>query len=201
MQKQKIIIAFDPGNEQTGWVVALADNSKLLYKNKEDNREVYNKLLTYLSNSEFEIEKIGIEYPSSFGLPVNQTLLDTCTFIGILSQVFLSYSLKPEYIFRKSIKMFLTGSTRSNDSAVNSRVREYVGEDYTLKKPNYWYWNDEVEKRGGARYCNNDMYAAIAVLLYMIYPHDILIQNEKEQERNKISKSLQDLLEEKSRVE
>ena len=37
---------------------------------------------------------------------------------------------------------------------------------------------------------NNDISAATAVLLYMTYCHDIPIQNEKEQERNKISKEL-----------
>ena len=35
--KQNVIIAYDPGNEQTGWVVALEDNSKLIYKNKDLN--------------------------------------------------------------------------------------------------------------------------------------------------------------------
>lgn len=189
-----IILAFDPGNEETGWVISLEDNSKLIYKNKEKNFDCYNKVKEFLKNKEYNIIKVGIEYPSSYGMVTNQTLLDTCTFCGILCQLFLSYNIKPELIFRKSIKMFLNGSVRAKDSEVNSRVREYVGEDYTLKKPNLWFWNEDVEKNGGARYCNNDMYAAIAVLLYLIYPHDIEIKNEKEQEKNKIAKELQTIL-------
>ena len=35
--KQNVIISYDPGNEQTGWVVALENNSKLIYKNKDLN--------------------------------------------------------------------------------------------------------------------------------------------------------------------
>ena len=38
------------------------------------------------------------------------------------------------------------------------------------------------------------MYAALGVLLYMVYPHDILIKNEKEQEKNKISQQLQNYI-------
>lgn len=189
MDKRKIFIAIDPGNEESGWVVALKDNSKLIYKNKDKNLILYKKFKEFIKNE--QVLRVGIEYPSSYGMPVNQTLLDTCTFCGILLQICKENNVSVDLIFRKSTKMFLCNSVRARDSEVNSRVREYIGEDYTIKKPNYYYWNEEVEKNGGARYANNDMYAALAVLLYMIYPHDILIQNENEQERNKIAKELQ----------
>lgn len=189
MDKRKIFIAIDPGNEESGWVVALKDNSKLIYKNKDKNSILYKKFKEFIENE--QVLRVGIEYPSSYGMPVNQTLLDTCTFCGILLQICKENNVSVDLIFRKSTKMFLCNSVRARDSEVNSRVREYIGEDYTIKKPNYYYWNEEVEKNGGARYANNDMYAALAVLLYMIYPHDILIQNENEQERNKIAKELQ----------
>ena len=83
--------------------------------------------------------------------------------------------------------MFLCGSVRANDSQVNARVVEYVGEDSTKKKANLFWLNEEVIENGGALYKNNDISAATAVLLYMTYCHDIPIQNEMEQERNKIS--------------
>lgn len=189
MDKRKIFIAIDPGNEESGWVVALKDNNRLIYKNKDKNSILYKKFKEFIKNE--QVLRVGIEYPSSYGMPVNQTLLDTCTFCGILLQICKENNVSVDLIFRKSTKMFLCNSVRARDSEVNSRVREYIGEDYTIKKPNYYYWNEEVEKNGGARYANNDMYAALAVLLYMIYPHDILIQNENEQERNKIAKELQ----------
>ena len=190
--KQNVIIAYDPGNEQTGWVVSLEDNSKLIYKNKDLNTICFEKTKEFVKK--YNVVKVGCEYPSSYGMAVNQTLLDTCTFCGILGYFFKNNNIPFELIFRKSVKMFLCGSVRAKDAEVNTRVREYVGEDYTIKTPNLWYWNEEVEANGGNRYCNGDMYAAIAVLLYMIYPHDILIQDEKEQEHNKIAKELQLLL-------
>lgn len=189
MDKRKVFIAIDPGNEESGWVVALKDNSKLIYKNKDKNTILYKKFQEFIKNE--QVLRVGIEYPSSYGMPVNQTLLDTCTICGILLQICKENNISVDLIFRKSVKMFLCNSVRAKDAEVNSRVREYIGEDYTLKKPNYYYWNEEVEKNSGARYANNDMYAALAVLLYMIYPHDILIKNEQEQERNKIAKELQ----------
>ena len=192
--KKDIIIAFDPGNEQTGWVVVLADNSKLLYKNKELNSECLKKLNIFLNKEEFNIINVGIEYVSSYGMATNQTVLDTATFSGILAWIFRSRQIPCEFVFRKSVKMFLCGSVRAKDAEVNSRVREYVGEDNTQKNPNIWYWNEFVEKYNGYKYANNDIYAAIAVALYLIYPHDIKIKNEKEQERNKISKELQNIL-------
>lgn len=190
--KKNVIISYDPGNEQTGWVVALEDNSKLLYKNKDLNTVCFEKTKEF--TKKYNVVKVGCEYPSSYGMAVNQTLLDTCTFCGFLGFYFNSLNIPFELIFRKSVKMFLCGSVRAKDAEVNIRVREYIGEDHTIKKPNPYYWNEELEQNGGNRYCGGDIYASLAVLLYMIYPHDILIQNEKEQERNKIAKELQLLL-------
>lgn len=187
--KQNIIISYDPGNEQTGWVVALEDNSKLIYKNKDLNTICFQKTKEF--TEKYNVVKVGCEYPSSYGMMTNQSLLDTCTFCGILGWYFRERNIPFELIFRKSIKMFLCGSVRAKDAEVNSRVREYLGEDHTIKNPNLYYWNEEVENNGGARYCQGDIYASLAVLLYMIYPHDIPIKNEKEQEHNKIAKELQ----------
>ena len=192
MSKKNVIIAYDPGNEQTGWVVTLEDNSKLVYKNKDLNTICLEKTKEF--SEKYNIIKVGCEYPSSYGLQTNQTLLDTCTFCGILGYYFREKNIPFELIFRKTIKMFLCNSVRAKDAEVNTRVREYVGEDNTIKNPNPYYWNEDVENNEGSKYANGDIYAAIAVLLYIIYPHDILIKNEKEQEHNKIAKELQILL-------
>ena len=53
---------------------------------------------------ENNVVKVGIEYPSSYGMPAGQTLFDTCTFCGILCQLFLNIDIKPELIFRKVSK-------------------------------------------------------------------------------------------------
>lgn len=186
---EEVIISYDCGNEETGWVVYNVNTKKLLYKNKEKNEEMFKKTEYFISN--LKIKKVGLEYPSSYGMPVNQTLLDTCTIIGILIEKFKKVGIETELIFRKTVKMHLCGSVRAKDGAVNSRVQEKFGFDHTIKKPNDFYWNENIEKYGGARYCQNDQYAALAVLCYMIEPHDIPIKNEKEQEKNKISKELQ----------
>ena len=186
---KEVIICFDPGNELTGWCVYGVQEKILLYKHKENNLDVLKKF--ELFSKKYKILKVGIEYPSSYGLAaVGQTLFDTCTFFGILIQLSLNYGIKPELVFRKSIKMFLCNSVRAKDSEVNLRVREYVGEDNTIKNPNLFYWNEEVKENEGYPYSNNDIYASIALLLYLIYPHDISVKNEKEQEKNKISKEL-----------
>lgn len=115
--KENIIIAYDPGNEQTGWVVALEDNSKLIYKNKDLNTICFQKTKEFAEK--YNIVKVGCEYPSSYGMVTNQSLLDTCTFCGILGWFFKEKNIPFELIFRKSIKMFLCGSVRAKDSEVN----------------------------------------------------------------------------------
>jgi len=188
MSKKEVVIGFDPGNECTGWCVWDVKDKIFLYKHKILNGDVIQKIEVF--DKKYNIVKVGIEYPSSYGMPVGQTLFDTCTFVGILAQIFKSKNIPCELIFRKSVKMFLCNSVRADDSIVNSRVREYLGEDNTKKKPNPIYWNEEVEENEGYAYMNGDIYASASIILYMIYPHDILIKNEKEQERNKISKEL-----------
>lgn len=193
MSKKDVIVCFDPGNNLTGWCVYSIENKVLFYKNKEDNLEVIKKFKDFFRK--YNILQVGIEYPSSYGMcSVGQTIFDTCTFVGILIQISKDNNINPELVFRKSVKMFLCNSVRAKDAEVNLRVREYFGEDNTIKSPNVFYWNEEVEKNGGNKWCNNDQYASIAVLCYLIYPHDILIKNEKEQERNKISQQLQEYL-------
>lgn len=192
MNKKDVIVCFDPGNNLTGWCVYSIENKVLFYKNKEDNLEVIEKFKEFFQK--YNILQVGIEYPSSYGMSVGQSLYDTCTFVGILIQISKDNNINPELVFRKSVKMFLCNSVRAKDAEVNLRVREYFGEDNTIKSPNVFYWNEEVEKNGGNKWCNNDQYASIAVLCYLIYPHDILIKNEKEQERNKISQQLQEYL-------
>lgn len=192
MSKKNVIICFDPGNDLTGWCVYSVEDKILFYKNKEDNLKVIEKFKEFFQK--YNILQVGIEYPSSYGMSVGQSLYDTCTFVGILIQISKNNNVNPELVFRKSVKMFLCNSVRAKDAEVNLRVREYFGEDNTIKSPNPFYWNEEVEKNGGSKWCNNDQYASIAVLCYLIYPHDILIKNEKEQERNKISQQLQEYL-------
>jgi hypothetical protein len=192
MSKKNVIICFDPGNDLTGWCVYSVEDKVLFYKNKEDNLKVIEKFKEFFQK--YNILQVGIEYPSSYGMSVGQSLYDTCTFVGILIQISKDNNINPELVFRKSVKMFLCNSVRAKDAEVNLRVREYFGEDNTIKSPNVFYWNEEVEKNGGNKWCNNDQYASIAVLCYLIYPHDILIKNEKEQERNKISQQLQEYL-------
>lgn len=192
MSKKNVIICFDPGNDLTGWCVYSVEDKILFYKNKESNLEVIKKFKEFFQK--YNVLQVGIEYPSSYGMSVGQSLYDTCTFIGILIQISKDNNANPELVFRKSVKMFLCNSVRAKDAEVNLRVREYFGEDNTIKSPNVFYWNEEVEKNGGSKWCNNDQYASIAVLCYLIYPHDILIKNEKEQERNKISQQLQEYL-------
>lgn len=192
MNKKNVIICFDPGNGLTGWCVYSVEDKILFYKNKESNLEVIKKFKEFFQK--YDVLQVGIEYPSSYGMSVGQSLYDTCTFVGILIQISKDNNVNPELVFRKSVKMFLCNSVRAKDAEVNLRVREYFGEDNTIKSPNVFYWNEEVEKNGGSKWCNNDQYASIAVLCYLIYPHDILIKNEKEQERNKISQQLQEYL-------
>ena len=188
--KKEVIICFDPGNELTGWCVYDIKEKILLYKHKERNTDVLVKFKNF--SEKYKIKEIGIEYPSSYGMAsVGQTLFDTCCMCGILCQLSLNFGVKPELVFRKSVKMFLCNSVRAKDSEVNFRVREYFGEDNTIKNPNEFSWNKEIEENEGYKYCSNDIYASLAVLCYLIYPHDILIKNEKEQEKNKISKELQ----------
>jgi len=183
---KKHILCVDPGCFDTAYVVW--DGEKLLDKNKISNEELRDKIPNILLGRNEKVSEVIIEMVSSYAMQVGQTIFDSCVFVGILKQQCETLGVPVHLIFRKSIKLHHNHSLRGvNDGAVNGVLKQKYGEDNTIKKPNLIYWNEEVEKNGGAKWMNGDMWAAFSIATYWTEPKDSPVRNPKEMEINKLA--------------
>jgi len=170
------VLSLDPGNEETGFVLWDSKRKMILDKDKLSNEELQKKLPSLVKmNNLFkgeEVECVGIEMISSYYMPVGQPIFDCCLWIGIFKNTLENLGFKPKLIFRQSIKMHhALAISKVNDSVINGILRQKYGEDNTQKTPNKLYWNEYVEKSGGAKYQNGDIWSAFAVATYLLQNH------------------------------
>lgn len=185
----KVILAIDPGNESTAFVVW--NGKQIITKDKLPNKD-FKALLDTGHTMLWEIDEVCIETISSYGMAVGQTSFDTCIWIGIYKECLEKRGLQVKLIFRGSVKMHHCHSlTGVNDAAINTVLKKKYGEDNTIKTPNEVYWNESVKNFGGAKSMNGDIWAAFALATFYLEPKDSLIKNPGEREENKLSKSLQ----------
>lgn len=149
-----MIIAIDPANVQTAWVL-MDDEYLPISFNITKNEE----LLSMIHDGKFpkkEINAVAIEMIASYGMKVGQTVFDTCVWIGIFKEAFEQQGMKVHLIYRKDVKMNLCGTMRSNDSTVRSALIKRFGNVGTKSK-NGWFYGFKA-----------DLWAAYAVGVYFI---------------------------------
>ncbi len=115
-----ILMAIDPGNEKSGWVIIDRDEN-IIEKGINTNAYVLDLVKVMTQTCDY----LAIEMPASYGMPVGKTVFDTCVWVGRFMQVFGED--KSFRIYRKSVNpdhgidsvcMHLCKSTRANDSNV-----------------------------------------------------------------------------------
>lgn len=158
------ILAIDTGSHDSAYVLYNEDTQQLADKNKLPNLQCIQKFKKYLDKG--QISKVLIEQTSSNGIPVGMEVFMNCEIIGFFVGFLKQYPVSVELIFRKTVKMALCGAIRKvTDASVNLMVREEFGEDNTQKRPNLFYFNDEVKENNGLQWMNNDVWASLAIIL------------------------------------
>ena len=119
-----MIIAIDPGSEESGYVV-MNDNLSIIEKGKITNEELLVELHVYLDNYRLSYDKklkdelhIAIEMIASYGMAVGKEVFDKCVWIGRFIEVANGYRNKPTLIYRREEKMNLCGSMNAKDSNI-----------------------------------------------------------------------------------
>ena len=128
----KVILAIDPGNIQSGYVIVNRHDLKPVKFGKIDNEEVLD-LLFAVSMNDIEPE-IVIEMVESFGMPVGRDVFDTCVWIGRFIQFASNHDLpEPVYVTRKQEKLTLCQSMKANDAT----IKQYLVDRFAPGQPNY----------------------------------------------------------------
>ena len=127
-----IVLAIDPGNEQSAFLVY--DGARVLRFGKWPNERLLNELRLWDEGSGlFAIAScIAIEMIASYGMPVGREVFETCVWIGS----FLEAANQPqELVYRKDVKLHLCGSARAKDGNVRQAlIDRFGGKDKAIGK-------------------------------------------------------------------
>lgn len=151
-----MILAIDPGNEQSAYVVADKDLKPIQFG------KIYNEELKELiKGGEFkDCNHVAIEMIASYGMAVGKTVFETCVWIGRFMELLeTEYALKTTWVYRREVKLNLCNSTRANDSNVMQALIDRFA-PYTRNK------GKGVKKEPGFFYgFRADIWAAYATLI------------------------------------
>lgn len=143
-----MILAIDPGNVESGYVVLREKDLKPLEFGKVKNE----KLLDDIQMDRFErlsvdesITHVAIEMIASYGMPVGVEVFETCVWIGKFMLALENQKLEPRFVYRQEEKLNLCKSTKANDSTIKQALvdRFATGQkNYgkgTKKEPGFFY--------------------------------------------------------------
>lgn len=144
------ILAIDPGNENSAYVVFDTETKLPISFGIVKN----NLMLEYLRDvsNRFGANYLAIEMIASYGMPVGKTVFDTCVWIGMFAEAFNSNYrtfIKTTYdfklVYRTDVKMFLCHTLKKvNDSIIRQAIMDLYGSTRqkaigTKKKPGPLY--------------------------------------------------------------
>lgn len=143
-----MILAIDPGNEESGVVVIRESDLKPIYAAKISNEELLENLIMdrYERLNDIEsIEHVAIEMIASYGMAVGKTVFETCVWIGRFIQAFYGVELPIKYIYRKEEKLNLCQSMKAKDSNIVQALIDRFAPNTTnkgkgtKKEPGWFY--------------------------------------------------------------
>lgn len=131
MEKNKIILAIDPGNIESAYCLMDSKTYKPIEFGKISNVQMLMKII------ELKYDKIIIEMIASYGMAVGASVFDTCVWIGRFIQARTCADF--EYIYRKEEKMNLCYSMKAKDSNIRQALIDRFGDVGTKSNQGFFY--------------------------------------------------------------
>lgn len=152
------ILAIDPGNIKSGYVIAEYDENditRILRVGKVENAEMMQIISEVAESAEMDF---AIEMIAGMGMTVGKEVFDTCVWIGRFWERALARNFRAmQYIYRREEKLCLCGSARAKDA----NIRQALVDRYAPGQPNY---GKGTKKLPGFFFgFSADMWAAMAV--------------------------------------
>lgn len=130
-----MILAIDPGNEESAYCIIEKDTYKPIVFEKIGNNLLREKLLGELKN--YPIETVAIEMIASYGMPVGASVFETCVWIGRFMEII--HCPCTFFVYRKDEKMNLCQSMKAKDSNIRQALIDRFGDVGTKKNPGWFY--------------------------------------------------------------
>lgn len=116
-----MILAIDPGNIETGYVIVDEETLKPIFVGKVLNKELEEIIIK--SKDSITIEHVAIEMVASYGMAVGATVFETCVWIGRFYQCCKeNLGIEATLIYRKDEKMNLCNSMKAKDSNITQSL-------------------------------------------------------------------------------
>ncbi len=122
-----IVLGIDPGPEFS--CIVAYDGQRILYATLLPNRE----MLAHLLVEKYNADHLAIEMIASYGMPVSDSVFDTCVWIGRFQQQFGADRVK--LIKRLEVKLHLTHESRAKDSNIRAALIDRFGEPGSKTNP------------------------------------------------------------------
>lgn len=135
-----IIIAIDPGNIQSGYVVVRHDGKRILEvieRAKVENHKILNVLKMR------KTADVAIEMVASYGMAVGKEVFDTCVWVGRFMQA--AQGRRIELIYRREEKLMLCGQLTAKDGNIIQALVDRFAPGKpnrgkgTMKDPGFFY--------------------------------------------------------------
>jgi hypothetical protein len=114
------ILAVDPGSTQSGWVLLVAGQP--VAHGLDHNHLVLDSLLTGAFPDD---AVLAVEMVASYGMPVGAEVFETCVWIGRFVQAWTQRPFR--YVYRKDVKLHLTGQPRAKDANIRQALIDRWG--------------------------------------------------------------------------
>lgn len=124
-----MILAIDPGNIESAYCLIHGESYKPIKFGKVKNDDIFLAI-------EEARSPVVIEMISSYGMPVGQTVFDTCVWIGRFIE---ASNTDVSLIYRMTVKTNICNSAKAKDSNVRQALIDRFGVVGTKKEPGWFY--------------------------------------------------------------
>lgn len=134
------ILAIDPGNIESAFVLMDAETYKPIRFAKRENYDVLAELCATVG-----IDACVIEWIASYGMAVGRDVFDTCVWIGRFVQVCHERQIPVERIYRRDEKRLLCGNLRAKDTNIRRALidrfatHDLINGKGTKANPDFFY--------------------------------------------------------------
>ena len=111
-----MLLAIDPGTEQSAWVVVSLPSMRPLGCGLEKNERVLELC------RKAGVDRAVIEMVASYGMPVGREVFETCVWIGRFEQVLKDRGMQVDKVYRKDEKLTICNNPRANDATIRQAL-------------------------------------------------------------------------------
>lgn len=149
------ILAVDPGNTHSGWVIYDTETKRPVLFGKDENKHLRHRIDTHYRSA---ADHMAIEMIASYGMAVGKSVFDTCVWIGRFIEVW-GADRPYERVYRKDVKMHVCGQARAKDANIRQALIDMYPADGGGKVPQVGTKNNPGPLYG----MSGDMWAALGV--------------------------------------